>query len=305
MQMRNCLMVVLRTVAVCLLFIVCMSVGAALSGLSRVASQGVTPQQPAPSNFLGPLVIFALCVGVVASYLTLRSHWHGWVLAVAMFVGMYGISTVTTQIESIFFLSNKLPHGMIRAIFIQGAIGMALFAPLAVLVLGKWRDAKAGATVFAPEPMRATSVAWKLALLVVAFVFLYMFFGYYVAWQNPELRKYYGGPDWPTFFAAMKGNWQNTRLIFPLAAFRALLFVGFMYPLIRMLRTGRWESAIASALFLASWTTALLLPNPLMPASVARSHFWETLAFSLVFGFLLGWLLSRPPSQGTHAAVAT
>jgi hypothetical protein len=35
----------------------------------------------------------------------------------------------------------------------------------------------------------------------------------------------------------------------------------------------------------------LLLPNPLMPASVARSHFWETLGFSLVFGALAGWLL--------------
>jgi hypothetical protein len=154
----------------------------------------------------------------------------------ATFIGMYGISTVTSQIESIFFLSNKLPRGMIRAVFIQGAIGTALFAPLAVLVLGKWREAKIAVGLPAPAQLRATSVAWKLALLVVAFVFRYMFFGYFVAWQNPELRKSYGGPDWPTFFAAIKGNWQNSPLIFPLASFRALLFVTFMCPLIRMLR---------------------------------------------------------------------
>jgi len=305
MQIKNCVIVVLRTLAVCLVFIVCMSVGMALSGLSRLASQGLAPQQPATSDVFAPLVFFALCVGVVASYLILRSRWHGWVLAGAMFVGMYGISTVTSQIESIFFLSNKLPHGMIRAIFIQGAIGIALFAPLAVLVLGKWRDAEPAAVLATPEHLRASAIAWKLSLLVVAFVFLYMFFGYYVAWQNPELRKFYGGPDWPTFFAAMKGNWQNSRLIFPLAAFRALLFVGFMYPLIRMLSVGRWESAIASALFLASWTTALLLPNPLMPVSVARSHFWETLAFSLVFGSLLGWLLSAQSREVSQPATAT
>ncbi len=181
---------------------------------------------------------------------------------------------------------------------------MALFAPLAVLMLGKWRDAKTAAVLVTGEHLRASSVAWKLVLLVAAFVFLYMFFGYYVAWQNPELRKFYGGPDWPTFLAAMKGNWQNSRWIFAVAAFRALLFVAFTYPLIRMLRAGRWESAIATALFLACWTTALLLPNPLMPASVARSHFWETLAFSLVFGSLLGWLLSCPPSPVTHEAAA-
>jgi hypothetical protein len=58
-----------------------------------------------------------------------------------------------------------------------------------------------------------------------------------------------------------------------------------------MLHTSRWESALAAALFSACWTTVLLLPNPLMPASVARSHFWETLGFNLVFGALAGWLL--------------
>jgi hypothetical protein len=214
-----------------------------------------------------------------------------------MFVAMYGISTVVNQIESVYFLSSKLSHGMIRAIFVQGAIGTTLFVPLAILVLGKWRAAVPSMVSPAPTPMRAASAVWRVILLVVVFVFLYMFFGYYVAWQNPELRKYYGGPDWPTFLDAIKGNWRDSRWIFPLASFRALLFVAFVYPLIRMLRVDRWESATAVALFLGCWTTALLLPNPLMPASVARSHFWETLMFSLVFGALLGWLMSTPRSS--------
>jgi hypothetical protein len=61
----------------------------------------------------------------------------------------------------------------------------------------------------------------------------------------------------------------------------------------RMLRTSRGELALAAALFSACWTTVLLLPNPLMPTSVARSHFWETLGFNLVYGALAGWLLCR------------
>jgi len=211
--------------------------------------------------------------------------------------------TVISQIESIVFLSSKLGAGMLRAIFVQGAIGTALFAPLAVLVLGKWRAVPVVASP-APAHIRTASAVWRIALLVIAFVFLYMFFGYYVAWQNPELRKYYGGPDWPTFLAALKGNWQDLPWIYPLASFRALLYIAFVYPLIRMLRAARWESALASALFLACWTAGLLLPNPLMPASVARSHFWETLGFSLVFGTLLGWLLSTPPSTGMERTPA-
>ena len=318
-QIKKAFVVGLRTLAVCLLFTACMAVGVALSGLDRVAQQGdtaqtssQTPLQTAPtvqgspptlpraqtgtSSLFIPFLAFSVCVGSVVSYLILRSSGHGWTLAGAMFVGMYGISTVVSQIESIVFLSSKLPRGMVWAIFVQGAIATALFAPLAVLVLGKWRAAMPAAVPAAPERMPVATAAWRLALLIVAFVFLYMFFGYNVAWQNPEVRKYYGGPEWHSFFAALKGNWLNSHWIYPLASFRALLYIAFVFPLIRMLRVARWESAIATALFLSAWTTMLLLPNPLMPASVARSHFWETLGFSLVFGTLLGWLLNTPSS---------
>jgi hypothetical protein len=306
----------LKILAVCLLFTVCTAVGVSLPGLDRAAQQGrptqtssqVSPPtppatEPVPGKIFLPLLVFSLCVGTVVSYLILRSSWHGWTLAGAIFVGTYGISTVVNQIESMFFLSNKFPPGLIRAIFLQGAIATALFAPLAVLVLGKWR-VPVPAPPPAPARMRAASAARRVSLLVVAFVFLYMFFGYYVAWQNPELRRYYGGQEWPSFFASLKGNWLTNPWIFPLATFRALLYIAFMYPLIRMLRVARPEAATATALFLAAWTTALLLPNALMPASVARTHFWETLGFSLVFGPLLGWLLSTSPSGITRSTAA-
>ena len=198
---------------------------------------------------------------------------------------------MASQLDSVAFLSNKLPQGVIRAIFVQGAIAAALFAPLAVLVLGKWRVASPPAPL---PPAAYLKVAWllpRLAILVAAFIFLYMFFGYYVAWRNPELRRFYAGPELATFGAAWRHNSISSPWIYALAAFRALLYVVCLYPLVRMLHTSRWESALAAALFLACWTTVLLLPNPLMPASVARSHFWETLGFSLVFGALAGWLL--------------
>ena len=204
---------------------------------------------------------------------------------------MYGISTVASQLDSVAFLSNKLPHGMIRAIFVQGAIAAALFAPLAVLALGKWRAASLRAPMSPAAPPRMASILLRLAILVAAFVFLYMFFGYYVAWRNPELQRYYGGPEFASFWMSLRHNWTNIRWIYGLAALRALIYIACLYPLVRMLHASRWESTFAAALFSACWTTLLLLPNPLMPASVARSHFWETLGFSLVFGALAGWLL--------------
>ncbi len=300
MALRTILLTGLRILATCLLFAVCFAVGGVLSGLDKIGQQTVAsqPAPPAtqrvpqmPENLLRSFLVFTLCVGGTLSYLILRSRWHGWILAGAIFVAMYGISTVAIQVESVAFLSNKLPQGMIRALFVQGAIAAVLFAPLAVLALGKWRAASLSAPMSPVAPLKRASILLRLGILVAAFVFLYMFFGYYVAWRNPDLQRYYAGPELANFWAAWRHNWTSSRWIYALAAFRALLHIACLYPLVRMLHTSRRESALAAALFLACWTTVLLLPNPLMPASVARSHFWETLGFNLVFGALAGWLL--------------
>ena len=300
MPIRRIFFTGLKVLAVCILFAVCVIVGGALSGIDKIAQQPIASQSnppftqqvpPAPGDFLPAFLIFTFCVGGVTSYLIFRARWHGWKLVAVIFVSMYGISTVANQLDSIAFLSDKLPRGMIRAIFVQGAIAAALFAPLAVLVLGKWRNVSLPvleSPAILPKP---ASILLRITILVAAFIVLYMFFGYYVAWRNPELQRFYGGAELLNFWAAWQHNWTSSRWIYALTAFRALLCIAFLYPVIRMLHTSRQESALAAALFLACWTTALLLPNPLMPASVARSHFWETLSFSLVFGTLAGWLL--------------
>jgi len=293
----------LRVLAVCLLFAISFTVGAAVSGVAKIAQEGPAVQT-SPGEVLLPFLAFCFCVGVAISYLVLRSGWGGLKLAGAMFVAIFGISTVATQVESLFFLQAKMPAGMIRGLFLEGLIASVLIAPLAVLVLGKWKAAPPAAAQIAPAHLSAASAAWRIALLIGAFEFLYMFFGYYVAWQNPALRQYYGGHEFASFFASLKSNWENMPRIYGLQVFRALLYVACVFPLLRMLRVARGEKAAGVALFLASWTTILLMPNPLMPASVARSHFWETLAFNLVFGALLGWLLGKTAPSREAAVTA-
>lgn len=299
----------IRIGAVCVLFAVCVIVGSVVSGMSRLGQPSAQPtsnasavaaQQPqpapppaaaqAPKGFLLPFVTYCLCAGVVVSFLILRSRWSGWKLSGALFLAIYGISCVVNALEGAAFLSAKMPHGMIRAWLLQGAISTAVFAPLAVLVMGRWK----GRTVAADRPgwPSFASALWRVAVIVVAFVFFYIFFGYFIAWQNPAVRTYYGGAAFSSFFAAWQGNWEHSRWIYPLATFRGLLYVAFLYPLVRMLRGTRWQTAVAMALFLAAWTVGLLLPNALMPPSVAHTHFFETFAFSLVLGVLSGWLLA-------------
>src|SRR6266478_5970050 len=122
MALRTILLTSLRILAVCLLFAVCFTVGGVLSRLDKVAQQSVA-SQPAPlanqqvsqmpENFLRSFLVFTLCVGGTLSYLILRSRWHGWMLVGAIFVAMYGISTVASQVETVAFLTNKLPQRMI------------------------------------------------------------------------------------------------------------------------------------------------------------------------------------------------
>jgi hypothetical protein len=317
-MVRKVVVIALRIFAVCVVFALCFVAGSVLSGLSKTAERATasapaqqalsgqqvtasSPEAPADQSPQKPespgyaFLILSVSVGLVLSYLILRSSWRSWPLVGAIFLSMYGVSTVATQVETLFFLSNKFPPGMIRAIFLQGAITAALFAPLAVLLLGRMRKSSSLLTAPSLSPLPPSSIINRLLILVIAFVFLYFFFGYYVAWQSPAVRQYYGGPEQASFYAAIKANWMNNRSIYLLQVFRALLYVACIYPLIRMLRVARWEIAIAMALFLSVWTTMLLLPNPLMPPSVAYAHLRETLGFNLTFGVITGWLLSKPP----------
>lgn len=293
MGVRQAVVMVFRILAVCLTFAIAFIVGGMLSGLSTVARQAAPPAQ-ADASFLASFMTFSMSVGIAVSYLVLRSSWNGWRLVVVLCVSVYGVSTAATQIETAWFLSSSLPRGTIQALFLQGVITTALSVPLSVLLLGKWRSPSglSGRTEY--ERPRAAAGAWTLPLLVVAFVFLYMFFGYYVAWQSPALRQFYGGREYPTFITSLTTNWTDRPWLFALQAFRALLYIACVYPLVRMLPASRWETALAIALFLSVWCTALLLPNPLMPPAVTQAHLRETLGFSVVFGGLAGAVLWRP-----------
>ena len=118
MAPRTILLIGLRILAVCLLLAVSFTVGGLLSGLDKLAHQSIASQSDPlakqqapqmPENFLGSFLVFTLSAGGTVSYLILRSRWHGWTLVGAIFASMYGISTVVTQVETVAFLSNKLP----------------------------------------------------------------------------------------------------------------------------------------------------------------------------------------------------
>jgi hypothetical protein len=282
-----------------LLFVVimgCFMVAGAASSLAggSAAADPATPADSARASaaLLSALLLNCGCVALVVSGLVRRARTGGWPLAAALSLATFGVMTFLYYIETQVFLRMKMSPANMNAILVMGVVFSALLGPLAVWILGRRRGPAVAAS--RPVSIPARSWMWKLAAIGVCYVALYMLFGYFVAWQNPALRAYYGGTDPGSFLASMRQNWITTPWIFPLQFGRGILWALFLVPLIRRFDRSPAETGFAMALFSAVWCLQLLFPNPYMPADIRWSHLLETLGSNLIFGFGVGWLLSHP-----------
>lgn len=255
-----------------------------------------TPSQEPNSSEAGTALLALLAISVintaVFTYIILRSRWAGWKLALSIFFVFYGVATLMPQIETAFFIT-RLPPGMLPRLFLAGAIVAAVFSPLAVLILGKVRSQSND--LREPSRLRMPVGAWvvKLALIVVAYEVIYFTFGYFIAWQSPAVRAYYGGTDPGGFIDQISGLLRNQPSLFLLQAVRALLWAALALPVIKMMKGEWWQSALAVALLFAAVNSQLLLPNPLMPYDVRMAHLLETATSNFLFGWLIVVILRK------------
>jgi len=198
---------------------------------------------------------------------------------------------VMSQIETAFFVTS-LPPGMLPRLFLSGAIIAAIFAALAVLILGKAKSRAIRSDNDSNLDMTGGQWLTRLSIIVIAYVVIYFTFGYYVAWQNPAVRSYYGGSDPGTFLVQVAGAVRDRPLLLPLQIVRALMWTALAVPVIRMMKGPWWEAGLAvSLLFSVVMCSQLLLPNPFMPEEVRMVHLLETSTSNFLFGWLLVFVL--------------
>ena len=130
----------------------------------------------------------------------------------------------------------------------------------------------------------------RLVLLPLAYIVLYFLFGYFVAWQSPDVRELYtGSPAIEPFFTHLANTIKGDALIVPFQFMRGLFWIGLAFPILRMMKGGAWEKAIVvGLLFGLLTTTQLMFPNPYMPAPVRLAHFIETSTSTFLYGALAG-----------------
>lgn len=259
-----------------------------------------TQQGEEAGKILLILFFFCLMLSILWTVIILRAEWSGWKLVAVVFWAYFGIGTVLPQIESIVYLPRQLPQGMIPKLFVSGFVVALLFAPTAVLILGRMKSEITPVIPRFKQSMSVPEWIWKAAVIIVVYWFLYYAFGYYLAWKNPVLRNYYGGNDPGNFLAQMVSIWESTPWMFLLQACRSLMWVVFALPVIWILRGKSWQVSLGIACLFAVWSLMLLLPNPFMPREVANAHLVETITSNFIFGWVVGWLF-YPRFPKSHA----
>lgn len=285
--MKEKLILLIRLMVLTLLYFICFAAVSAAVFSSTV-------EQPAPEQANGAVAVFVVsCLNTaVLAYVILRSRWAGWKLVGAVFVVLFGTTTIMSQIETAYFVTH-LPPGMLQRIFLSGAIIAAIFSPLAVLVLGKSKSLEPDSPDTSRLSMPVGEWVWKESLIVAVYLIIYFTFGYFIAWKNDTVRAYYGGSDPGSFLAQMRNVLRDTPWLLPLQAIRAMLWTALAVIVIQMLKGGWWQAALAVALlFSVVMNSQLLIPNPFMPQEVRMVHLLETASSNFLFGCLLVWVLS-------------
>ena len=254
-----------------------------------------TPAEPGPVPEMIALLIVCCTTVFIVMWMIHSSRWHGWKLSLSMSAAFYLVMTLVTQLEAWYFLLGITigPELMIR-LFLQGIPTAFIFIPIAVLVMGRVR---APAKETASSEIAPTSFKewfWKLGVIYIAYLVLYYTAGYFIAWQNPEVRAFYGSPgDALPFFQQMAYIFTNDPWLTPYQLLRTLIWVAGAFVVIRGSRLPLWQTALIVGLALSvPQNIGHILPNSLIPlSSVRMSHLIETASSTFIFGVIVTWLL--------------
>ncbi len=257
-----------------------------------------TYSEPGLMSEVTGMLILGLINTVLIVALILTSRWYGWRLMAFLALAYYGSFTFMTQIETWFFLTQiTVSPELLPRLFVMGLSIPLIYIPLAILICDKWKRNGYGETHIekARNLMPLSQLLIKLGVLAIVYLVIYWLAGYFIAWQNPELRAFYGSPGEITpFIAHTLTTFTHSPGLVLLQLARGVLFGLIVLPMIMGSNVKPWLTGLLMALLLAVPHLGHILPNPLMPlASVRLSHMIETATSTFIFGLIVVWLLHR------------
>lgn len=235
----------------------------------------------------------AFIVGVV-----LTSRLRGvrvWLLTSAVY---WGAKTFTGQLEAWYFMPN-VDAGLVPSLMLL-TVPVALVVPLlAVVLFGRFKGA-GDVPGWRVPPMGPTQQLVKWGVLsAVVYPALFFTAGYYIAYSSEEVRAFYGGIFEPSFLAHMAAVLRADPKLLPFEMLRGALWVAMAVAVLWTTRGKGWLGGLwVVLLFTLVQNGVHLLPNPLMPPTVQRFHFIETVSSNAVFAVAVVWSMRRAHTWG-------
>ena len=284
--------IALMTITMSLIWII--SAGVFMGMAGAVDTSAIDPVESAISSL--SLVAASFLNVLVVAWFVNRSHLRGFGLGSRVFFLLFGVMFFMTQIETLLFNSAiQMPLPVVGATVASGALATLSVAILAVsyrrnlgvpAVTGSWVDASRNIT--------------KLLTLAVIYMIIYFVFGYYTAWQVPELRAFYSGSTEILPFGEHMAEVLRNDMALPMFQIvRGLMWAGLGYAAIIGLGNAKaWERFILVGLILSvGLATPLFVPNEFMPPEIRAGHFFELLSENFLFGVLVA-LFFRHSTRG-------
>ena len=207
----------------------------------------------------------------------LRGSWLN--VAGILWIFFFACMTFFPQSEVLFFLRNPWP--ILRLTVCMGVTVATLTCCFAAI----FRPNRS--TYQNTAPSKPNWIHWRSLLLVPLYVFLYLMFGYFVAWQFESVRQFYSGTSELLSFWSHMTSDQVLQRVLPLQLARGALWALLMVFLARQLTGNRTLICICTGLAVSIWMNSqLLLPNPYMPEDVRMIHMLETASCNFLYGLL-------------------
>jgi hypothetical protein len=241
----------------------------------------VTPEAAGVVGRLGPRLLRAVLLAAPLLFPIGRSRLSGRALLGAVFLAVFGLTTVLTEVEAAVFL-DVTPRELLTGTLVL-TITSAALAWLALALYPRLGTERAG-VAHGPNPPTTASWVRRWIGVSLAYLALYIAAGLLIL---PIIRPWYEAQG--TLDA-------NPALVFPLQLARGALFVAFVLPLLRSMSVTRRQAAVAMAVMipLVHGIAALVPPNPFMPDYVRHAHMIEIGWSNFVLGLLIGFLFWNP-----------
>ena len=127
------------------------------------------------------------------------------------------------------------------------------------------------------------------------YIIIYLFFGYYVAWQFEAVRLFYSGnTENLSFINQIINTIDKMPFFLTYHFFRGLLWIIFSIPIILMMAGSRKKTVISLMLLFSYHGFQIIMAQGFFPPEVLIGHTIETTISAALYGGLVGYMFYLP-----------